>query len=40
MNEFINVFSAFLEIQTAMIVKFYEIILAMEEVQNMELTNV
>jgi len=40
MGEFIGVFSAFLEVQTAMIAEFYGIIHAMEEAQKMGLTNV
>jgi len=40
MEEFIGVFSAFLEVQTAMVVEFYGVIHAMEEDQKMELTNV
>jgi len=40
MREFIGVFSAFLEVQTTMIVEFYGVIHALEEAQKMELTNV
>jgi len=40
MGEFIGVFYAFLEVQTTMVVEFYEVIHAMEETQKMELTNV
>jgi len=40
MGKFIGDFSAFFEVQNAMIVEFYEVIHAMEEVQKMRLTNV
>jgi len=40
MKEFIDAFSAFLEVQTDMIVEFYGVIHAMEEIQKMRLTNV
>jgi len=40
MREFIGTFSAFLEVQTALIVEFYGVIHAMEEAQKMRLTNV
>jgi len=40
MREFIGVFSAFLEVQTTMVVEFYGVIHAMEEAQKMRLTNV
>jgi len=40
MGEFIGVFSAFLEVQTTMVVEFYGVIHAMEEAQKMGLTNV
>jgi len=40
MWEFIGAFSAFLEVQTALVVEFYGIIQAMEEAQKMGLTNV
>jgi len=40
MGEFIGVFSAFLEVQTALLAEFYEVIHAMEEAQKMRLTNV
>jgi len=38
MWEFIGAFSAFLEVQTALVVEFYGIIQAMEEAQKMGLT--
>jgi len=38
--EFIGAFSAFLEVQIALIAEFYEVIHAMEETQKMGLTNV
>jgi len=37
MGEFIGVFSAFLEVQTALVAEFYEVIHAMEEAQKMGL---
>jgi len=40
MREFISVFSAFLEVQTVMVVEFYGVIHVMEEAQKMRLTNV
>jgi len=40
MGEFIGVFSAFLEVHTALVVEFYGVIHAMEEAQKMGLTNV
>jgi len=40
MKEFIGVFYVFLEVQTSMVVEFYEIIYAMGEVQKMRITNV
>jgi len=40
MDEFIGVFSAFLEVQTALVAEFYEVIHVMEEAQKMMLTNV
>jgi len=40
MEEFISVFSAFLKVQTNMVVEFYGVIHAMEEAQKMGLTNV
>jgi len=40
MEEFIGVFSAFLEVQTAIVAKFYEVIHAMKEVKKIGLTNV
>jgi len=40
MGEFIGAFSAFLEVQIALVAEFYEIIHAMKEAQKMELTNV
>jgi len=40
MEEFIGVFSVFLEVQIAMVVEFYGVIHAMEETQKMRLTNV
>jgi len=40
MRDFIGVFSAFLEVHTAMVVEFYGVIHAMEEAQKMGLTNV
>jgi len=39
-REFIGAFSAFLEVQTAMVVEFYAVIHAMEEAQKIGLTNV
>jgi len=40
MRKFIGAFSAFLEVQIALITEFYEVIHAMEEAQKMELINV
>ena len=40
MREFIGVFSAFLEVQTVMVVEFYGVIHVMEEAQKTRLTNV
>jgi len=40
MREFIGAFSAFLEVQTAMVAEFYGVIHDMEEAQKMWLTNV
>jgi len=40
MEEFIGAFSAFLEVQTALIAEFYGVIYAVEETQKMGLTNV
>ena len=40
MEEFIGAFTAFLEVQTAMVVEFYVVIHAMEQTQKMGLTNV
>jgi len=40
MEEFIGVFFVFLDVQTTMIVEFYEIIHAMEKIQKIELSNV
>jgi len=40
MKEFIGVFFAFLEVQTTMVVEFYEVIHVMEEAQKMGFTNV
>jgi len=40
MGEFISVFSASLEVKTAMVAEFYGVINAMEETQKMGLTNV
>jgi len=40
MEDFIGVFSVFLEVQTTMVVEFYGVIHAMEEAQKMRLTNV
>jgi len=40
MREFIGAFSAFLEVQTALVVEFYGVIHAREEAQKMGLTNV
>jgi len=39
-GEFIGAFSVFLEVQTAMVAEFYEVIHDMEEAQKMRLTNV
>jgi len=40
MGEFIGAFSAFLEVQTALVAEFYGVIQAMEEAQKMGLINV
>jgi len=40
MREFIGVFSAFIDVQIALVAKFYGVIYAMKEVQKMDLTNV
>jgi len=40
MEKFIGAFSAFLEVQTAMVAEVYGFIYAMEEAQKMRLTNV
>jgi len=40
MRDFIGTFSAFLEIQIALVAEFYGVIHAMEEAQKMGLTNV
>ena len=40
MGEFIRAFSAFLEVQTALVAEFYGVIHAMEEAQKMGFTNV
>ena len=40
MRKFIGAFSAFLKVQSALIVEFYGVIHAMEEAQKMGLTNV
>ena len=40
MGEFIGAFSAFLEVQTSMVVEFYVVIHAMKEAQKIGLTNV
>jgi len=40
MGEFIGVFSVFLEVQTTLVVGFYEVIHVIEETQKMRLTNV
>jgi len=40
MGKFIGVFSAFLEVHTALVTEFYGVIHAMEEAQKMGLTNV
>jgi len=39
MREFIGAFSAFLEVQIAMVDEFYEVIYTMEETQKTGLTN-
>ena len=39
MRKFIGAFSTFLEVQTAMVAGFYEVIHAMKEAQKMGLTN-
>ena len=40
MREFIGVFSAFLDVQTALVAEFYGVIYALEEAQKLGLTNV
>jgi len=40
MREFIGAFFVFLDVQTALVVKFYEVIYALEEAQKLGLTNV
>jgi len=40
MREFIDAFSAFLEVQTTIVAEFYRVIHATEEAQKMRLTNV
>jgi len=40
MGKFIGAFSAFLEVQTALVAEFYGVIHAMEKTQKMRLTNV
>jgi len=40
MEEFIGVFSTFIKVHIAMVIKFYGVIYAMEEAQKMRLTNV
>jgi len=40
MEEFIGAFSAFLEVQTALVAEFYGVIHAMEEAQKMGFSNV
>jgi len=40
MGEFIGIFSAFLDIQTALVAEFYGVIYALEEAQKLGLTNV
>ena len=40
MREFIGVFSAFLDVQTALVAEFYGVIYALEEAQKLSLTNV
>jgi len=40
MGDFIGVFSAFFEVQTTMVARFYGVIYAIEETQKMGLTNV
>jgi len=40
MGEFIGVFSAFLDIKTALVAEFYGVIYSLEEAQKMGLTNV
>jgi len=40
MGEFIGVFSAFLEVHTALVIEFYGVIHAMEEAQKMGINNV
>jgi len=39
MRKFIGGFSAFLDVQTALVAEFYGVIHAIEEAQNMDLTN-
>ena len=40
MREFIGAFSAFFDVQTALVAEFYEVIYALEETQKLRLTNV
>ena len=40
MEEFIRAFSAFLDVQTALVAEFYGVIYALEEAQKLGLTNV
>jgi len=40
MREFIGVFYAFLDIQTVFVAEFYEVIYALEEPQQLALTNI
>jgi len=40
MEKFIGAFSAFLEVQTALVAEFYKVIHAMEEAQKIGLINV
>jgi len=40
MEEFIGVFFAFLDVQTALVAKFYGVIYALEKAQKLGLTNV
>ena len=39
-EEFIRVFSVFLDVQTALVAEFYRVIYALEEAQKLDLTNV